>query len=401
MTLPLPPGLAPVVSVEEIRSRSDRFHCIPYSTPGHPLHMLVEGCVKRQAMVRAGRKAFEWDRCKDCALGKEVEAKSGGPMVMENAGAIGEGLRPIVWKGEPKKRWSFGKKKSGGVRAYQPLPGPPKQCRVEDCTNMRGKGASILPDADDLCISHRQKLKCELAAKRKATAAPSPGVAYQTSPPPKPENEVAAFSLLLVNPATKTDGVEVVETPEQMERLSGWRMDAVWKNGITPVYLVGEPATSEKPTDRAPPPVPEAKETKTMPTCNVAGCSIILRPKKLKTTPPKGTEGMCQLHREEWVSKNRQPKPPRPLKPREEIRARKVKRSASWHAKRAALADVGAKVVGAGTSIVADLGGLVQQAREFRAAIERVRESISGLSPESRRMVLAELINEELQGKPA
>jgi hypothetical protein len=371
-----PVALPPVKRPEDVTSRDDRFHCVPYSASGKPLHMLVSGCVKRQATVRAGRKAFEWDRCVNCALGQQIEKNSGGPVSLYETGTDSLGRAKGGWHGENR----FGR--GHGTKEAKPAPfvGELPPCNhPSGCAKPRARAGTKVDGAEGFCHGHRVSIaKLAHAAARGAapTTSSTPGVKTAPPAPSKPpvERPAETFALPKKPPGVRADP-EVIPTPDPT------------------------PRRVEKSDDEAPIIMRWAKEEQEMvrkylpkQCCtHPSGCKVGLRPGSLREPPPKGTETLCQLHRDEFIAKNRSP---RALKPREEIRERKVKRSAKWHAEQAKLATVGKAVVAA--PALGGLGALLLKAQAIRAAKSRVVEILAELSVDDRRIVLADVVYDEV-----
>jgi hypothetical protein len=109
-------ALKPPVSADAITSRDDRFHCTPLSVT-----LLANGCVRRQAMVRAGIRALEMHMCKGCALGAIVERNSGGPVPVSEVARKAASRPGAALKNTP----SFDD--SMGASKYAPKPPKPKK----------------------------------------------------------------------------------------------------------------------------------------------------------------------------------------------------------------------------------------------------------------------------------
>lgn len=94
------PPLGPVKAPEDVTSRNDRFHCVPYNTT-----QMALGCVQRQAIVRAGKKRIDWEKCLNCELGRTIEMNSGGAMVVKHDKKHGGWGRMVLpEKHTPKRR---------------------------------------------------------------------------------------------------------------------------------------------------------------------------------------------------------------------------------------------------------------------------------------------------------
>lgn len=295
----LPATLPPPVAVSEIRSRSDRFRCEPYRVT-----LLVIGCVQRQAIVRSGKNTLEWSNCVKCPLGQEVEKNSGGPVDMKN---------PLDSLGRPRGGWHRheveGGMPSGRFQTRRVAPtqigGPPAKCKEPGCEHMRGKYTSIIPGASDYCQSHRRKIGFALGRAKKAANG----------------------------------------APTSIGDLSNDSQEMITNIAIIRHAIGAEPAESQRKTEPAPAPV---EEKPTMPKCtHPSGCNITLRPGKRRAPVPPGTETLCQLHREEYLSATTPPKPthPGPRKPVAQKREVRRARSARWHQNRAKLAEAGARVL--------------------------------------------------------